>query len=299
MTKRRNPAPQSKGVTRTPTAMSTIPMTMQAVRFSIRPRIYPEAFERTPLSGIPQDLRQPKGRTSSINSAWERIIRRQQYRFRPRASSTCRGSSPWRVRSTKAGNALPTTLPHVKHRTGMIMDSPVRLLPLLARATAQWFLRELAAGIWDDQRAVVFSEQRLELVIVEELHETAGDRRADRVRLAHDAASLYVHVDVDRIHLPSREFQRFQDLQSSELERIHLHGDAVDPNEAPSLRDRRPRDRGLPLPAGDDRLHAWPSNFEPRSRAISPKLMKGPCGGRLATSTVSRGFSLNSSGTDR
>src|SRR2546423_3590124 len=246
-----------------------------------------------------QDPHQPNGRTSSINSPWDRIIRRQQYRFKPRASRTCRASSPWRVRSTRAGNALPTTLPHVKHRTGMIMDSPVRLLPLLACATAQRLLREFPAGIRNDQRAVVFSKQRFEIVVVEELNETAGNRRADRVRLAHDAASLHVHVDVDRIDLPSREFQRFQDLQSSELERVHLHGDAVDPNEAPSLRDGRPRDRGLPLPAGHNRLHTWPSNFEPRSRAISPKLMKGPCGGRLATSTVSRGFSLNSSGTDR
>src|SRR5437016_7494686 len=144
----------------------------------------------------------------------------------------------------------------------MIMDSPVRLLPLLARAAAERLLRELAAGVLDDQRAVVLSEQRLEVVIVKELDKPAGDRRTHGVRLAHDAASLYVHVDVDRIDLPSREFQRFQDLQSSELERVHLHGDAVDPNEAPSLRDGRPRHRGLPLPAGDDRLHAWPSNFE-------------------------------------
>src|SRR5205814_10680152 len=109
---------------------------------------------------------QPKGRTSSINSAWDRIIRRQQYRFRPRASSTCLGSSPWRVRSTKAGNALPTTLPHVKHRTGMIMDSPVRLLPLLARAAAQRLLRELAAGVGGDYCVVVLSGLGLKGMVV-------------------------------------------------------------------------------------------------------------------------------------
>src|SRR5438552_16622571 len=53
MTKRRNPAPQSRGVTRTPTAISTIPMTMQAVRFSIRPRIYLEGLKGRLCPGLP------------------------------------------------------------------------------------------------------------------------------------------------------------------------------------------------------------------------------------------------------
>src|SRR6267143_1481291 len=299
MSRRRNPAPQRRGVPRTPTAIRMPPMTIEAVRFSTRRRSWPEASQA--IAGLQTAARghQPNGRTSSMSSACERIIRRQQYRFSPRVSSTCRGSSPWRVRSTNAGNALPTTLPHVKHRTGMIMDSPIGLLPLLACAAAQRLLRELAPGVRDDQRAVVFTEQRLEIVVVEELNEASGDGGAHRVRLAHDAASLHVHVDVDRIDLPSRELQRVQDLQPSELERVHLHGDAVDPNKAAPLRHGRPRDRGLPLTARYDCLHASTSNFEPRSRAISPKLMKGPCGGRLASSMISRGFSLNSSGTDR
>src|SRR2546427_10567216 len=89
-----------------------------------------------------------------MSSAWERIIRRQQYRFRPSSSRTLRGSSPARVRSMNAGNALPTTLPHVKHRTGMIMGSPVRLLPLLARAAPERLLGELAAGVGGRPRAV-------------------------------------------------------------------------------------------------------------------------------------------------
>ncbi len=93
---------------------------------------------------------QPNGKTSSMSSAWERIIRRQQYRFRPSSSRTLRGSSPPRVRSMNAGKALPTTLPHVKHRTGMIMGSPVRLLPFLARATPERLLREFAARVGDD-----------------------------------------------------------------------------------------------------------------------------------------------------
>src|SRR2546428_2346540 len=91
-----------------------------------------------------------------MSSAWERIIRRQQYRFRPSSSRTLRGSSPPRVLSMNAGKALPTTLPHVKHRTGMIMGSPVRLLPLLARAAPERLLRELAAGVGGGERSVVF-----------------------------------------------------------------------------------------------------------------------------------------------
>src|SRR2546428_6604255 len=84
-----------------------------------------------------------------MSSAWERIIRRQQYRFRPSSSRTLRGSSPPRVLSMNAGKALPTTLPHVKRRMGMIMGSPVRLLPLLARAAPERLLRELAAAVWE------------------------------------------------------------------------------------------------------------------------------------------------------
>src|SRR2546426_2107552 len=101
-----------------------------------------------------------------MSSAWERIIRRQQYRFRPSSSRTLRGSSPPRVLSMNAGKALPTTLPHVKHRTGMIMGSPVRLLPLLARAAPERLLRELAAGVGGDQSSVVFPERGLENVVV-------------------------------------------------------------------------------------------------------------------------------------
>src|SRR6266704_3633447 len=226
-------------------------------------------------------------------------MRRQQYRFRPSASSTLLGSSPARLRSTNAGKALPTTLPHVKHRTGMIIRSPVRLLPLLAGAAAERVLRQLAPGVWNNQRTIVFAEQRLELLIVEILHEAAGDRRPDRVGLAHHAAALDVDVDVDRVDLAPREFERLEDLQSPEFERIHLDGHAVDPHDAPTLREGRPRDGGLALAAGDDRLHADPSNFEPRSFETSPRLMNGPCGGRFATSMISVGFSLNSTGTAR
>src|SRR2546428_2740782 len=100
-----------------------------------------------------------------MSSAWERIIRRQQYRFRPSSSRTLRGSSPPRVRSMNAGKALPTTLPHVKHRTGMIMGSPVRLLPLLARAAPERLLRELAAGVGGGPFPVVFPEEGLAIAV--------------------------------------------------------------------------------------------------------------------------------------
>src|SRR3989441_10700311 len=139
-----------------------------------------------------------------MSSAWERIIRRQQYRFRPSSSRTLRGSSPARVRSMNAGNALPTTLPHVKHRTGMIMGSPVRLLPLLARAAPERLLGELAAGGGGDQRSVGFPEEGLEIVVVQILDQAAGGRGGGRVRLAPDGPALHVPLDVDRVDLLPR-----------------------------------------------------------------------------------------------
>src|SRR3989449_9046521 len=223
-----------------------------------------------------------------MSSAWERIIRRQQYRFRPSSSRTFLGSSPPRVRSMNAGNELPTTLPHVKHRTGMIMGSPVRLLPLLPRPATQRFLRQLAPGVRDDQRAIVFAEDGLEIVVIQVLNEAAGDRRADRVRLPHHAATLHVHVDIDRVDLLPRELQRLQDLQPPQFERIDFDRHAVDSHDAPPFRERRPRDRGLSLPARDDCLQGDTSNLEPRSFEISPRDMNGPWGGLFATSTISR-----------
>src|SRR5213080_2180628 len=174
-----------------------------------------EGLKTLPCGADGRGTSHPNGKTSSMSSAWERIIRRQQYRFRPSSSSTFRGASPPRVRSMNAGKALPTTLPHVKHRTGMIMSSPVRLLPLLARAASERFLRELAACVGDDQRPIVFPEEGLEIVVVEVLDEAARDRGADRVRLTHDAAALHVHVDVDCVDLLPGELQRLQDLQPS------------------------------------------------------------------------------------
>src|SRR2546422_3396138 len=234
-----------------------------------------------------------------MSSAWERIIRRQQYRFRPSSSRTFRGSSPPRVRSMNAGNELPTTLPHVKHRTGIIMGSPVRLLPLLPRPATQRFLRQLAPGVRDDQRAIVFAEDGLEIVVIQVLNKATSDRRADRVGLPHHAAALHIHVDIDRVDLLPRELQRLQDLQSPQFERIDFDGHAVDPHDAPAFRQRRAGDRRLALSARDDRFHGDTSNFEPRSLAISPRLMNGPWGGRLASSTISSGLSLNASGTER
>src|SRR5881409_39592 len=234
-----------------------------------------------------------------MSSAWERIIRRQQYRFRPSSSRTFLGSSPPRVRSMNAGNELPTTLPHVKHRTGIIMGSPVRLLPLLPRPATQRLLRQLAPGVRDDQRAIVFAEDGLEIVVIQVLNEAAGDRRADRVRFPHHAAALYVHVDVDRVDLLPRELQRLQDFQPPQLERIDFDRHAVDPDDAAPLRERRSGDGRLALSARDNRLHRVTSNLDPRSLEISPRLMNGPWGGRFATSTTSRGLSLNASGTER
>src|SRR5256886_9356973 len=181
----------------------------------------------------------------------------------------------------------------------VIMGSPVRLLPLLPRPTTQRLLRQLAPGIRDDQRAIVFAEDGLEVVVIQVLNEATSDRRADRVRLPHHAATLHVHVDIDRVDFLPRELQRLEDLQSPQFERIDFDGHAIDPHDASPLRQGRPGDGRLALSARGKRLHGDTSNFEPRSLAISPRLMNGPWGGRLASSTISSGLSLNASGTER
>src|SRR3990172_1478240 len=94
--------------------------------------------------------------TSSIRSAFARTMRRQQYRTSPRSSRTFAGSSPAPVRLTNGSHADATTVPHVKHRTGMIIGSPVRFLPLLPRPAAEGFFRELEPRVRSDERPVVF-----------------------------------------------------------------------------------------------------------------------------------------------
>src|SRR5882762_5140146 len=98
-----------------------------------------------------------------MSSAFDRSIRRQQYRFTPSSSRTVRGLSPARVRVTNGSQREPTTLPHVKHLTGMIIRSPVRLLPLLPGPAAEGVLRQLSPGVRDDQGAVVIPVQGLEV----------------------------------------------------------------------------------------------------------------------------------------
>src|SRR3989442_4771800 len=88
------------------------------------------------------------------------------------------------------------------------------------------------------------------------------NRGADRVRLAHDATALHVYVDVDRIDFLPRELQRLEDLQGTQLKRIDLDRHTGDSHGPSPPRERRPRARGLSLPARDDRLHRGTSNFE-------------------------------------
>src|SRR3972149_1988004 len=105
----------------------------------------------------------------------------------PWSSTASIAGSPARVLSRDDVYALATTFPHVKHRTGVILAPPVRLLPLLPRSAAQGVLRELSPRVRHDEGAVVLPEHRLELLVVEVLHEPARDRRAGRVRLGHAA----------------------------------------------------------------------------------------------------------------
>jgi len=56
-----------------------------------------------------------------MRSAFERSIRRQQYRWRPSSSRTLSGCWPPFTREINGSHREPTTLPQVKHRTGMII----------------------------------------------------------------------------------------------------------------------------------------------------------------------------------
>src|SRR5437773_11520588 len=229
--------------------------------------------------------------SSSMSSAFDRSIRRQQYRFTPSSSRTVRGLSPARVRVTNGSQREPTTLPHVKHLTGMIIGSPVRLLPLLPGPAAEGVLRELPPGVGDDQGAVVVPVQGLEVRVVQVRDEPPGDRRPGRVRLAHDPAPEDPHRDVDALRLLPRELEGLEDLQARELGLVDLHGDAVHADHAAPFRHGGAGDRGLPLPAREDDLHAAP----PRRSAISRRvkyfadLITGARG-------RSRGLSLSSAG---
>src|SRR3990172_6870313 len=198
---------------------------------------------------------QRNGRTSSISSTFARIIRRQQYRVSPTSSSTADGGSPARVRFTNVSNELATTFPQVKHRTGMIIGSPIRLLTFLPGASAKRVLRQLPSRVGHDEGAVVLAEEGLEFLVVQVTHEAAGDRGARRVCLPHDSTAPHVDLDVDGLRLLPREFERFEDLHPGEFERIYLHRDAVDPDRTPALPDRSPRHGCLAFSTRHEDLH--------------------------------------------
>ena len=115
------------------------------------------------------------------------------------------GFSPAARRSLNASYAEPTTLPHVKQRTGMIMGAPVRLLALLAGTAAEGLLALLGADVVDEQGAVVREVLLLQLAILGVVDDAAGDGRADRVRLAVHAAAGDRHaVDQPVARVPHR-----------------------------------------------------------------------------------------------
>jgi|MudIll2142460700_1097286.scaffolds.fasta_scaffold28857_3 hypothetical protein len=64
-------------------------------------------------------------------STFDRSIRLQQYRLMPRLSRTSLAFSPVRILRANSSHRSPTSLPHVKHLTGMIncfVRLPVALL---------------------------------------------------------------------------------------------------------------------------------------------------------------------------
>src|SRR5580658_799326 len=113
-------------------------------------------------------------------------MRRQQYRESPRLVSTSPAFSPRAVRSRYSSQLWPTTVPQVKQRTGtiivMVPPTPlaVGLLTALGRSAAARALRQLPAGIVDDEGAVVVAEHLAQTVVLEPEQQAAGDRGARR-----------------------------------------------------------------------------------------------------------------------
>src|SRR3990172_5941900 len=146
----------------------------------------------------------------------------------------------------------------------MIMGSPVGLLPLLPCAAPERLLRELAAGVRDDQGAVVLAEERLELRVPEVVEEAAGDGGPCCIGLPHHPAAGERDLHVEAVDLLPCEAEGLEDLEAREFGAEDLQGHAVDAYEPAPLAHRGAREGGLPLPGRDDDLQ-----FRTRPRGSS------------------------------
>src|SRR6056297_487712 len=221
----------------------------------------------------------------STRSLCETSIRRQQWRSTPRSSRTfsgSSGSSASRVRALNSSQCSPTTLPHVKQRTGTIMvRSPVGLLVAGPCTGAAPLLGLGATDVVDQQRPVELHVGVAEFGVAAVLDDAAGDRGPGRVGLADHAAALDVDLDVDVVADAVHDAEGFEDLQARRLRFEQFDGLRVDANATLALANGRASDGGLLLAAGV-RYHVtlapscsltsprWTKRmFESRSRDVS------------------------------
>src|SRR5665647_1012264 len=94
-------------------------------------------------------------------STLESNIRLQQYRFKPKLSSTSLAFSPVFMRLVNSSHRSPTSLPQVKHLTGIIILFfllPVTFLFLGPCACSADFLCFFGSGVSGNHGSVIFIE---------------------------------------------------------------------------------------------------------------------------------------------
>ena len=112
---------------RSMTQFTSIQIEMGPLRFELRYRRDSHRTQLLTVSRTPKDgpgyptVPYWYGANLSTSSTCDKSIRRQQYRVKPKSSSTAAGSSPSSVRLLNSSQLLEITFPQVKHLTGIIL----------------------------------------------------------------------------------------------------------------------------------------------------------------------------------
>src|SRR5512136_2631049 len=128
-------------------------------------------------------------------------MRLQQYRFTPKLSKTSLAFSPVRMRRANSSHLSPTSLPQVKHLTGIIMLSsslPVTLLLFSSCAWTAKLLAFLGSCVACNHGSVVLREHRSQVTALSPLQQRVSNCHACRFSLPHVAAAdgFDIHIQL-------------------------------------------------------------------------------------------------------